>query len=87
MTTTTNTSTFTSCTMRGHTVGIKLFGPQHCRGYAVGVDGWLVGNYDDPDQAIAAAREQVRMLGGGVMGPPSVSQRFRDAVHALSIDR
>jgi len=84
---TTTTRNIACCTMRGHRVGIKVYGLAPTNRYEVGVDGWLVGNYDDPDQAIEAAREQVRMLDGGVMLAPAVSPRFRDAVRLLSIKR
>lgn len=40
--------------------------------YAVGVGGRLIGNYDTPDAAVAAALEHVRVV-AGLMSIPAAS--------------
>ena len=70
------------CTMRGRKVSIRrIFGSGW---YEVGCGGLLVGSYPAREQAIAAAREHVRMVSGCTRDLPRVSQVFVDAVADLT---
>jgi hypothetical protein len=68
------------CEMDGHRVEIRL---TYNDRYQVGVDGILEGIYDTADQAIFAAREQVRMIDGGTGDQSAAPEPFCHAVRNL----
>jgi hypothetical protein len=68
------------CQIEGHRVEIrKTYNDR----YEVGVDGILEGIHDTADQAIFAAREQVRMIDGGAGDQPAAPEPFCHAVRNL----
>ena len=76
------TKVIAKCTMRGRRIRVRrIFGSGW---YAVGCGDVLVGNYPTPQQAVAAAREHVRMVSGCTRDLPRVSQAFVDAVADLA---
>jgi hypothetical protein len=68
------------CDIDGHDVQIsRMFNGR----YEVGVDGWLEGTYATADEAIFAAREQVRMLDKCLYLRPEAPHEFCDTVNDL----
>lgn len=73
--------TYTRCTVRGHAVEFKINAGS---GFvAVGVDGWLVGNYATAKQAIGQAMEKVRQIEGWLPTAPKMPAKARQAVEEL----
>ncbi len=56
-----------------HTVEFKLLSSGNV---SVGIDGWLVGNYESDSAAIVAALEHIR-LANGLMSRPMLPGRIR----------
>lgn len=68
------------CVLNGHRVEVRKTINDR---YEVGVDGLLEGIHDTADQAIFAAREQLRMLDGAAGDQPEVDEPFCHAVRSL----
>jgi hypothetical protein len=66
--------TYTKCQILNHEVEFKSIPTSGC--ISVGVDGWLVGNYENDSAAIVAALEQIRVM-DGLVKRPLISNRIR----------
>jgi hypothetical protein len=72
--------TYTQCTILKHTVEFKLIPTS---GYiSVGIDGRLVGNYENDAEAIVAALEHVRVVEGR-LDRPLLSGRVRNQLREM----
>jgi hypothetical protein len=75
---------YTQCTILKHKVEFKLIPTS---GYiSVGIDGWLVGNYENDAEAIVAALEHVRVVEGRFarpMLPGRVRKELREMTAAV----
>lgn len=72
--------TYTQCKILNHTVEFKLLSSGYI---SVGVDGWLVGNYESDSAAIVAALEHVR-LADGMTKRPLLPGRVRAAMREMA---
>jgi hypothetical protein len=76
---------YTQCTILKHKVEFKLIPTS---GYiSVGVDGWLVGNYENDAEAIVGALEHVRVVDGRFarpMLPGRVRKELREMTAAAA---
>lgn len=71
---------YTQCKIMNHTVEFKLLSSGYI---SVGVDGWLVGNYESDSAAIVAALEHVR-LADGMTKRPLLPNRVRAALRQMT---
>jgi len=75
--------THTECTILKHKVEFKAIPTS---GYiAVGIDGRLVGNYENDAAAIVAALEHVRVV-DGLMNRPMLPGRVRSALREMAAE-
>jgi len=72
--------TYTQCTILKHSVEFKLLSSGYI---SVGVDGWLVGNYENDSEAIVAALEHIRVA-EGMTKRPLLSGRARAELREMT---
>ena len=74
---------YTQCTILKHLVEFKII---QTSGYiAVGIDGRLVGNYENDAEAIVSALEHVRVV-EGMLKRPMLPGRVRSALREMATE-